>query len=111
MWSWILHRATGIGVLLFLLIHILDTSLIKLGPEVYNRMVRIYRHPLFRFMEVGLFASVLYHALNGIRIIIIDFVPAAAVHQKKMFWVGAAIFLIALIPVSFLMLSPIFKLH
>jgi len=66
--AWLLHRLTGLGVLLFLLIHILDTGLVLFGAEVYNKVVKIYTHPLFRVGEVGLAAAVLYHALNGIRI-------------------------------------------
>ena len=55
-WSYILHRVTGVGVLLFLLVHILDTSLLGWGPEVYNKVISIYRHPFFRVSEIGLFA-------------------------------------------------------
>ena len=84
-WSWMLHRVTGVGVLLFLLAHILDTALIALGPEHYNAIIAIYRLPFFRVGEVGLAAAVLYHALNGIRIIIIDFWPGTTVIQKQMF--------------------------
>ena len=32
MWSWLLHRVTGVGIFLFLLVHILDTSFLLLGP-------------------------------------------------------------------------------
>ena len=66
-WSWMLHRVTGVGVLIFLCLHILDTSLVILGPEHYNRIIALYRHPLCRLSEVGLFAAVLFHALNGVR--------------------------------------------
>jgi len=38
-WAWILHRLTGLGVLVFLLIHILDTGLVLFGPAVYDRVV------------------------------------------------------------------------
>jgi succinate dehydrogenase / fumarate reductase cytochrome b subunit len=107
MWSWMLHRLTGIGVLLFLLIHILDTALIMLGPDKYNRVIAIYQNPLFRVSEVGLFAAVLYHALNGVRIVIMDFSPSATLYQRRLFWIAVAVFASAMIPVSFLMLSPV----
>jgi len=111
MWSWILHRVTGVGVLLFLLIHILDTSLIMLGPDKYNTVLKIYRNPFFRISEVGLFACVLYHALNGVRIVIMDFFPVTTLHHRKIFWTAVTLFLIIMIPVSFLMLTPVFRLH
>ena len=52
MWAWILHRLTGVGVLMFLLAHILDTAAIGWGPAAYNRMIELYRMPVFRVGEV-----------------------------------------------------------
>jgi succinate dehydrogenase / fumarate reductase cytochrome b subunit len=36
MWSWVLHRITGVAIFFFLLVHILDTSLLRVSPEAYN---------------------------------------------------------------------------
>ena len=36
MWSWLLHRVTGLGILLFLFVHIVDISLLGFGPVVYD---------------------------------------------------------------------------
>ena len=41
-WSWLLHRITGLGVLLFLLVHIVDITLIGFGPKVYNDSIAIF---------------------------------------------------------------------
>jgi len=105
--SWVLHRLTGVGVLLFLCLHILDTSLIVLGPEHYNRMVAFYRLPAFRVLEVGLFASLLFHALNGVRIILIDFRPDLARLQRLLFWVESGVFLALMVPIGVVMLRPL----
>ena len=107
-WSWMLHRVTGVGVLLFLLAHILDTALIALGPEHYNAIIAIYRLPVFRVGEVALVAMVLYHALNGIRIVIIDFWPGTTVIHKQMFWVEIMLFVALFIPAAYLMIKPLF---
>ena len=108
-WSWVLHRITGVGVLLFLCLHILDTSLIVLGPDHYNTIIRLYRHPVFRVMEVGLVASVLFHALNGIRIILIDcWVDLTRIH-RQLFYLELACFAVTMVPVAYLMLKPLFK--
>ncbi|MBI2119475.1 MAG: succinate dehydrogenase, cytochrome b556 subunit [Elusimicrobia bacterium] len=104
-WSWIFHRITGIGVLLFLAIHIIDTMLVGWGPEIYNKVIAIYRNPIFKIGEVGLFAAVLYHALNGIRIMIIDFVPEFTKYHRQIFYLEMLLFFLSMIPVSFLMLS------
>jgi len=107
-WSWALHRVTGVGVLVFLLLHILDTSLIILGPEHYNTIIALYRVPAFRVMEVGLFAAVLFHALNGVRIILVDFWPDLTRVHRQLFYAELVLFVVAMIPVTYLMLKPVF---
>lgn len=105
--AWLLHRATGLGVLGFLLLHIADTSLVLAGPDAYNHLVVFYRSPYFRVLEVALFASVLYHALNGLRIILIDFSEMATLRQRTVFYVVAALFIVTLLPAAWLMLAPV----
>lgn len=106
-WAYVLHRVTGVGVFLFLLIHIVDTALIGWGPGPYNKAMDIYRMPVFKFAEIGLFAAVLFHAINGVRIVIFDFWIAAMRYQKQLFWLGAVIFLAVFIPVAWVMLGHI----
>ncbi len=108
-WSWLLHRLTGVGVFVFLLFHILDTSLIGWGPAVYNKMIALYRQPVFRVGEVLLAGAVLYHALNGIRIIIIDFWPAATVVHRKLIYAVAVIFVVVFVPAAIYMLNGLVK--
>ena len=73
MWSWVAHRITGVLVFFFLLVHVTDTALVRISPEAYNDALELYKTPLVNLMEVGLVGAVLYHALNGVRIILIDF--------------------------------------
>lgn len=108
MWSWILHRGTGLAVLAFLFLHILDTSLVGLGPEHYNRFVRIYKTTFFRPLEVLLVGAVIYHALNGVRVLLIDFWEAGARHEKGLAAVQNALALVLFLPAAFMMLRPIF---
>jgi len=108
MWSWILHRVAGLAVLLFLIIHIIDTALIGWGPDVFNKVMGLYRLPVFRVGEVLLIAGVIYHALNGIRIILVDFWEEATQFHRQIFWIEAALFVLIWVPASFWMLSPVF---
>ena len=108
-WSWLLHRLTGLGVLVFLCLHILDTALIILGPEHYDHIIALYRVPLFRLMEVVLFASVLYHALNGVRITLMDFWLNLMRLHKPLFQLQMALFIVLMVPVSWLMITPLLK--
>ena len=73
MWSWVLHRITGVAIFFFLLVHILDTALIRISPEAYNAVIGTYKTPIMGLGEVALVAAIVFHALNGLRIILIDF--------------------------------------
>jgi len=108
MWAWLLHRAAGLGVVLFLFIHVVDTALIGLGPTVYNDVMSIYRVPFFRVMEVLLAGAVLYHGLNGLRLIAIDFWAGATKVQRELFYAVVVLFFVLMIPAAYLMLKPVF---
>jgi succinate dehydrogenase / fumarate reductase cytochrome b subunit len=91
MWSWVLHRITGVAIFFFLLVHVLDTSLVRLSPEAYDIVIATYKTPIIGIAELGLVAAILYHAFNGIRIILIDFWSKGSKYQNLMFWIVVAI--------------------
>ncbi|WP_296648173.1 succinate dehydrogenase, cytochrome b556 subunit [Rhodoluna sp.] len=97
MWSWVLHRITGVAIFFFLLVHVLDTALVRLSPEAYNAVIGTYKTPLIGLAELGLVAAILFHALNGLRVILIDFWRKGVKYQNVMFWIvigiAAALFL------------------
>jgi succinate dehydrogenase / fumarate reductase cytochrome b subunit len=74
--GFLLHRITGLGTLLFLAIHIVDTALVYFAPDLYNEALDIYRSTLFGFGEIALVFSVLYHGVNGLRLAIFDLFAA-----------------------------------
>jgi succinate dehydrogenase / fumarate reductase cytochrome b subunit len=94
MWSWVLHRITGVAIFFFLLVHVLDTSLVRVSPEAYNSVIATYKTAIIGLGELGLVAAILYHSLNGVRIILIDFWRKGAKKQNLMFWIVVAIALI-----------------
>lgn len=106
--AWVLHRITGIGVLVFLFGHIVDTFLMGFGPDVYNEAIALYRLPAVRVLEVLLAAALIFHALNGLRIILFDFWPATTRHHVALFWVGAVLFAALFFPAAYFMLRPLF---
>lgn len=115
-WSWLLHRITGLGILLYLVVHIWDTFLVIFSPASYDAMMGLYggmidgvEYPLlrwaFRFGELGLIASVVFHAINGLRVILFDLSPIRAVGaQKELFWAVLALFCFIMIPVTFIVI-------
>lgn len=106
--SWALHRLTGLGVLLFLIIHIADIFVIGYGPTEFNDLLFIYRAPGFRLLEIGLVGALYYHALNGIRIILIDFWDGAAQIQRQLFYAVIVVFVAAFVPTAIRMALPLF---
>jgi len=96
MWGWVLHRITGTAIYFFLLVHILDTSLVRLSPEAYNAVINTYRTPIMGLGEIALVAAIGLRALNGLRIILIDFSSWGTKHQRLMFWIVVGLWLVLL---------------
>jgi succinate dehydrogenase / fumarate reductase cytochrome b subunit len=111
MLAWVLHRVTGLAVLLFLFMHIVETSMITVSPEAYNRAVALYRQAWFKPLEFLLVAAVLYHAGNGLMVMVLDFLPTPSRTYRRMLWVGAGIYLALLLPVAYFMLGTLVGLR
>ena len=92
---WILFRITGLALVFYLTMHILVISSLQ-NPAWFNRAMSFLGSWQFRLLEIGLFAVVTYHALNGVRIFIVDFFNGA-LYQAKLFWTLAVIGLILFI--------------
>lgn len=105
MWAWLFHRIAGVAIALFLFLHVFDIYLIGWGRDVFNKIIALYRHPLFELGAIALIAAVLFHALNGIRLIIVNLFPQATAVQKHMFYVELFIVAVVFIPVAYVMLS------
>lgn len=99
-WSWVLHRLTGIGVVLFLALHVIDTSWAVFYPDLYVKAIAAYQSPIFTLGEFGLVFAVVYHAFNGLRIAIFDNKPELWKYQGQ-----AAIGVLVL---TLLVLAPVF---
>jgi succinate dehydrogenase / fumarate reductase cytochrome b subunit len=84
-WAFIAHRITGFLVFMFLLLHVVDVSLINISTDLYNEVHALYGNILLRLFEVGLLGALLFHAFNGLRIVMIDFFPGAIRNEKVMF--------------------------
>ncbi len=108
-WSWAAHRITGILVMAFLLGHIVDTFAVGFGPELYNETISLYQQWWFKPFEVALIAAVLFHALNGVRIILFDFWPRLALRQKQFAYVELVLFLLGFAPAAFFMLRSAYE--
>jgi succinate dehydrogenase / fumarate reductase cytochrome b subunit len=67
-----LHRVTGLGLLLYFLMHIAVTASRALGPEAWEKAMGLVKGPLFTAGEYLVFAAFAFHAMNGIRLVIVE---------------------------------------
>jgi succinate dehydrogenase / fumarate reductase cytochrome b subunit len=106
-WSWIAHRITGAAIILFLFAHVVDTAVVGWGPEAYNKVVAVYHNPFIRLLELGLVAAVIYHALNGVRIMVMDFWPKAADLNRQLIYGTVGLYVLSMIPITYIIVKPI----
>jgi succinate dehydrogenase / fumarate reductase cytochrome b subunit len=106
MWSWLFHRISGLGILLFLFVHIVDISLLGFGPRVYNQGILLFDSVIVRLLSLSLVAAIFYHAFNGIRIMLIDFWKKGVRYQRTMFAVVLVLTIIIFIPFAYIILRP-----
>lgn len=104
--SFLLHRLTGLGTLLFLSVHILDTATVYFFPALYEHAIALYRSTPFMLGEIVLVFSVIYHGVNGARIAIFDlFFPELwniEMQRRTAIWV-LTIAILLWLPAAFLM--------
>jgi succinate dehydrogenase / fumarate reductase cytochrome b subunit len=104
-WAFYAHRVTGFLVFAFLLLHVVDVSLVR-WPSLYDDVHRLYGNVLLRLFEVGLLLSLLFHAFNGLRIIAVDFFPGAIRNERALFGAAVALTLAAGIPSAVVIMWP-----
>ena len=109
-WAFISHRVTGFLVFMFLMLHVVDVSLVQ-DKHLYNEVHAVYGNVVLRVFEVSLLFALVFHALNGLRIILIDFFPEAIRSDKALFGVVVFLTLAAGIPGGYVILRPFIEGH
>ena len=109
-WAFISHRVTGFLVFMFLMLHVVDVSLVQ-DKHLYNEVHAVYGNVVLRIFEVTLLFALVFHALNGLRIILIDFFPDAIRRDKALFGVVVFLTLAAGIPGGYVILRPFIEGH
>ena len=104
--SFLLHRVTGVGVLFFLVIHIVDTAFVYFAPQLYEHAIELYRSTPFILGEIGLVFCVFFHGLNGLRIAYYDLFTTAGGEServRKSIWGTFVITIILWVPAAGIM--------
>lgn len=110
MLAWAFHRIAGVALFAFILLHVLDIWLAGASPELYDEVLAIYASPIGRVLETLLGAALLYHALNGLRIIIMDFWPAMTRYHRQLWYASWVVFIALGLPVAYHIMAPAFGL-
>ena len=87
MLTFVLHRIGGIGMAVFVAMHILASFL---GGSVGAFLNTIYENWAF---QIFIFFCALFHAINGLRITVVDLFPKLLEHQTEAIWVEWAVFI------------------
>jgi len=106
-WSWIFHRLSGLLTVAFVITHVLDSTLVTFFPKLYKKTIVLFKHPLAGLGEIVLIAAVLYHAVNGLKVAVMDFRPRLWRHQKQANQIVQMVFAVLFIPMAIKMLAGI----
>ncbi len=85
-WAFLLHRLSGLAILAYFLLHVVSISLFMFGERAYMSLHTLYELPIFSLGLILVTAGVVYHALNGLRIIVMDFTGRGVAYQRQMFY-------------------------
>jgi succinate dehydrogenase / fumarate reductase cytochrome b subunit len=81
MFAWVLHRVTGFALVLFLMLHIWEMHELGKGKESFEAVIQRFSSLPFKVGEALLFGAILYHAFNGVRVILVDFWGGSRYHR------------------------------
>lgn len=95
MLAWLLHRLSGLALVGYLVVHVWGLKAMT-NPAAYNALIADYHGPIFKVGEFLLLCAVVYHALNGLRIVLIDFVGWSP-NQKRLFWTLGAVAVVLIV--------------
>lgn len=86
-WAFVLHRLTGIVLVFYLFLHLFVLRTLTRGPEAYQQLLTLFQRPWVTVLEALLIGTVVYHGLNGLRLVLLTFNVGLRMH-KALFWVA-----------------------
>jgi succinate dehydrogenase / fumarate reductase cytochrome b subunit len=87
---------------------VLDTALVRVSPEAYNDVIGTYRNPIVGLAEAGLVAAIIFHAFNGVRVMLVDFWFKGPRYQRQMLWIVGVLWLVLFVPFAIRHLTHVF---
>ena len=84
-WAFAINRLTGIGLVVYLFLHLMVLSTLLQGEQGWDKFLEIARSPLFLTLDIVLLFGILFHGLNGIRVALVGMGIGARNH-RRLFW-------------------------
>lgn len=84
-WSFVLRRFTGVMLVLYLLLHIWVIGSALTSPELFDERLNAVQTPIFKIAEIALLAAVVYHAFDGVRLLLVNWFKVTD-KRKSLFW-------------------------
>jgi succinate dehydrogenase / fumarate reductase, cytochrome b subunit len=84
--AFVLHRLTGLCLAGYIFLHLIVVgSDFIFGKGVFNQLMGTFEIPIIKALEICLIGVIIFHLINGLRIIVIDFFIGAK-NQKTLSW-------------------------
>ncbi len=87
MLGWLLHRLSGLALTGYLLVHLYDLRAAQHGAKAFDAALAVFQSPFWKVMDLLLLLAVLFHGLNGIRLLLFD-AGMGIRHQRQLFWLA-----------------------
>jgi len=107
-WAFLLHRTSGFAVFAFLCIHVIDIAFYAVSPELYDDLHGLYGTVPVRVFECGLLLALLFHGLNGLRIVVVDVADLSAAAALRGLQVVAVLTVALGLAGSVVIMRPVF---
>lgn len=107
-WAWFLQRLTGVALVGYLFLHILVISTVQAGQDTFDSVLIVLQKPFFVVLDLFLIAAVVYHALNGVRVLLFD-LGIGLQRQAGLFWVCMVLTTILTLVAGYFSLPLIFR--
>lgn len=106
-WAFLAHRATGVAVFAFLLLHVLDVALYAVSPARFDEVHELYGTAALRVFECLLLFGILFHTFNGLRLVLLDVVDVRAATARRLLHLVLALTAVAGTAASAVILKPV----
>lgn len=106
-WAFVAHRATGVAVFAFLLLHVFDVALYAVSPTLFDEVHSLYGTVPLRLFECALLVGILFHTFNGLRLVALDILELSAGTAHRLLHVAVGLSVAIGVPASIVILLPV----